>query len=99
MFNSNSRYHNLPTTTITVIGRNGEPVEIRYVQRRFIPSVEGETLIQEHAFAAKDRLDIITARYLDDPTLFWRVCDSNLVMKPEELEQMDRVIRITLPNI
>ena len=99
MFNSNSRYHNLPTTTITVTGRNGEPVEIRYVRRRFIPSVEGETLIQEHIFAAKGRLDIITARYLDDPTLFWRVCDSNLVMKPEELERVGRVIRITLPNI
>ena len=52
MFNPNSRYYNLPTTTMTVIGRNGEPVEIRYVRRRFIPSVEGETLIQEHAFTA-----------------------------------------------
>ena len=99
MFNSKSRYYNLPTTTITVMGQGGEPVEIRYVQRRFIPSVEGETLIQEHVFTDKDRLDTITARYLDDPTLFWRVCDTNFVLKPEELEQVRRVIRITLPNI
>ena len=99
MFNSKSRYYNLPTTTITVMGQSGEPVEIRYVQRRFIPSPEGETLIQEHVFADKDRLDTITARYLDDPTLFWRVCDTNLVLKPEELEQVRRVIRITLPNV
>ena len=98
MFNRNSRYFRLPTTTITVTGQDGEPVEIRYVQRRFLPAVEGETLLQEYTFEDKDRLDIITARYLDDPTLFWRVCDSNLVMKPEELERVGRVIRITLPK-
>ena len=99
MFNPNSRYYNLPTATIIVIGRDGEPIEIRYVQRRFLPSVEGETLLKEHTFTAGERLDTITARYLDDPSLFWRVCDSNLVLKPEELEQVQRVIRITLPNL
>jgi hypothetical protein len=46
-----------------------------------------------------ERLDNITDRYLDDPTLFWRVCDANLVLQPEELERRGRVIRITLPNI
>lgn len=98
MFNPRSRYYNLPTTTITVTGPDGEPREIRYVQRRFIPSAEGETLIHEHTFTEGERLDNITARYLDDPTLFWRVCDTNFVLKPEELEQVWRVIRITLPN-
>jgi hypothetical protein len=99
MFDSNSRYHNLPTTTITVNGPDGEPREIRYVQRRFIPSADGETLVQEHIFTQGERLDNITARYLDDPTLFWRVCDANLVFKPEELERIGRVIHITLPNV
>jgi hypothetical protein len=98
MFNSRSRYFNLPTTTITVIRPDGEPVELRYVLRRFIPSTDEEILIQEHSFTDKDRLDTVTARYLDDPTLFWRVCDANLVLMPEELEQSGRVIRITLPN-
>ena len=99
MFNRNSRYFNLPVSTITVTRPDGEPVEIRYVQRRFLPPVAGETLLQEHPFADKERLDIITARYLDDPTLFWRLCDSNLVMQPEELERIGRRIRITLPGI
>jgi hypothetical protein len=99
MFNPNSRYYNLPTAVITVIRPDDEPREIRYVQRRFIPSTESETLVQEHTFTQGERLDNITARYLDDPTLFWRVCDTNLVLKPEELERIGRVIRITLPNI
>jgi hypothetical protein len=99
MFSRNSRYHNLPTTTITVTGPDGEPREIRYLVRRFIPATDGETTVQEHVFTDSERLDNITARYLDDPTLFWRVCDANLVLKPEELERLGRVIRITLPNI
>lgn len=98
MFNRTSRYFNLPTTTITVNDRDGDPVEIRFVKRRFIPSTDGETVVQEHRFTDKDRLDTVTARYLDDPTLFWRVCDANLVLRPEELELSGRVIRITLPN-
>lgn len=98
MFNPNSRYYNLPTAVIIVTGPDGEPREIRYVQRRFIPSTKGETLVQEHTFTQGERLDNITARYLDDPTLFWRVCDTNLVLIPEELERIGRVIRITLPN-
>jgi hypothetical protein len=98
MFDPNSRYHTLPTATLTVLKWDGKPTEIRYVQRRFIPSTDRETLIQEHIFTQGERLDNITARYLDDPTLFWRICDTNLVLVPEELEQVGRVIKITLPN-
>jgi hypothetical protein len=99
MFDRNSRYHNLPTATLTVLQWDGTLTEVRYVQRRFIPSTDGETLIQEHTFTQGERLDNITARYLDDPTLFWRICDTNLVLMPEELEQVGRVIKITLPGI
>jgi hypothetical protein len=98
MFDPNSRYYNLPTAVLTVLKWDGKSTEIRYVQRRFIPSTDGETLIQEHTFTESERLDNITARYLDDPTLFWRVCDTNLVLKPEELERIGRVIKITLPG-
>lgn len=99
MFDPASRYYNLPTATLTVIGRDGTPVEVRYLQRRFIPSADGETLLLEHTFTQGERLDNITAHYLDDPTQFWRVCDANVVLRPEELERIGRVINITMPNI
>src|SRR5262245_22052080 len=99
MFDSTSRYYNLPTATLTVIGRDGTPIEVRYLQRRFIPPADDGTILQEHTFTQGERLDNITARYLDDPTQFWRVCDANGVLRPEELERIGRVIKITIPNI
>ena len=99
MFEPNSRYYNLPTAILTVIDRDGTPVEVRYLQRRFIPSADGETTLQEHTFTQGERLDNVTARYLDDPTQFWRLCDSNRVMRPEELEEIGRVIKIALPGL
>lgn len=99
MFDPTSRYYSLPTTTLTVIGQDGTVVELRYLRRRFIPSADGETTLLEHTFTQGERLDNITARYLDDPTQFWRVCDTNGVLRPEELEQIGRVIKIALPNV
>ena len=99
MFDPTSRYYSLPTTTLTVIGQDGTVVELRYLRRRFIPSTDGETTLLEHTFTQGERLDNITARYLDDPTQFWRVCDTNGVLRPEELEQIGRVIKIALPNV
>ncbi len=99
MFNSTSRYYNLPTTTLTVIDQDGVAVEISYLQRRFIPSTDGETTLLEYTVTQGERLDNITARYLGDPTMFWRVCDTNTVLRPEELEKLGRVIKIALPNM
>jgi hypothetical protein len=97
MFEPSSRYYNLPTATLTVIGQDGTAFEIRYVQRRFIPATDDEATLLEHTFTQGERLDNITARYLDDPTQFWRVCDSNRVLQPAELEHVGRVIEIALP--
>ena len=55
--------------------------------------------VLEHTVTQGERLDNITARYLDDPTQFWRVCDANVVLRPEELERIGRVINITIPNM
>ena len=99
MFEPTSRYYNLPMASLTVIGRDGTPVEIRYLNRRFISAVDGEITLQDYTFTEGERLDNITARYLGDPTQFWRVCDTNGVLRPEELEQIGRVIKIALPNV
>ena len=98
MFDPTSRYFNIENATLNVIGRDGTPVEIRYLKRRFIPTVDGEMTLQEHIFTEGERLDNITARYLGDPTQFWRVCDTNNAQAPGELEEIGRVIKIALPH-
>ena len=45
-----------------------------------------------------DRLDNVTAKYLGDPTQFWRVADANDTLRPEELTaEIGRTITIALP--
>jgi hypothetical protein len=71
----------------------------RFVRRRFCPQPHRLALVQEHVVELGDRLDNVTARYLDDPEQFWRVADANRAMRPEELvERVGRRLRITLPE-
>ncbi len=100
MFEKNSRYYAIGMETMQVADSDGLPREIRYVLRRFIPSGEGATTLVEHTVTQGERLDNITARYLGDPTQFWRICDTNIVMKPTELtDEVGRVITIALPQM
>src|SRR6516225_8389479 len=98
MFDPTSRYDSLPTLKITVIGSDGLERVVAYKGRRFLPAVGAAPTLVEHTVMQGDRLDNITARYLGDPTLFWRLCDANLVLRPDELEQVGRVIEIVLPQ-
>jgi hypothetical protein len=94
-FPPTSRYHAIETTTVeTASGRT-----VIYLRRRFVPSAERFALLQEHPVVEGDRLDNVTARYLGDPEQFWRVCDSNSAMRPDELrETIGHRLRITLPE-
>ena len=94
MFDSTSRYYKVDQATLTITDPGGLPREIRYVRRRFIPSADEMTTLVEYTMLQGDRLDNITARFLTDPTQFWRVCDANTVMRPEDLEQIARAVRI-----
>ena len=96
MFEPTSRYINIENATLERVDQEGRPRVIVYKRRRFIPSTEGQTTLVEHAVAQGDRLDNLTARYLGDPTQFWRVCDSNVVLHPAELEEVGRTIKIGL---
>jgi hypothetical protein len=72
---------------------------IVYLRRRFIPSPDRFALLQEHTVVEGDRLDNITAKYLGDPEQFWRICDANGAMRPEELTaEAGRRLRITMPE-
>lgn len=96
MFDPSSRYYNLETATLTVSDTEPQPREIRYVRWRFIPRSENATTLLEHTVTEGDRLDNITAHYLGDPSQFWRICDGNNVLHPEELEEIGRTLKISL---
>ena len=95
MFAMTSRYYTIPTAKI----EKAESETIVYVRRRFVPPPERFALLQEHTVTQGERLDNITAHFLGDPEQFWRVCDGNGAMRPEELtETVGRKLRITLPE-
>jgi hypothetical protein len=89
-----SRYAAVGTATFT----RPDGTQVPYLRRRFIPPPERFAAIGEHRVGDEERLDVIAAQLLGDPRLFWRLCDANLAMRPEELEQPDRVLRVTLPE-
>lgn len=90
-----SRYSQVETTTLDVPGLG----KIVYLRRRFVPPPERFSLLREHVVRQNERLDNITALYLDDPEQFWRLCDANRDMRPDELtETIGRRLRITLPE-
>lgn len=91
----NSRYYLTETAHYQV----GEGREVQYLRRRFLPPAERFALLQEHVVEEGDRLDNITARYLNDPLQFWQIADANNAMNPAELTaEIGRHLRITLPD-
>jgi hypothetical protein len=95
-FDPTSRYADVETAKLTTTDRNGRERVIAWKRRRVIPSYEDQPILAEHRVAAGDRLDNVTASYLGDPTQFWRLCDANVVLEPEELEVVGRVVRVAL---
>jgi len=70
MFDKNSRYATQPTYfTTTADGRTAVAVAI--------PAPRTEIPVGQHRRAEGDRADLLAARYLNEPTCFWRLCDLN----------------------
>ncbi|MFN7949735.1 MAG: LysM domain-containing protein [Blastocatellia bacterium] len=90
-----SRYHKTETAKLeTADGRT-----IAYLRRRFVPPPENFALLFEHSVAEGERLDTLAALYLGDAEQFWRICDANNAIRPDELiETPGRRLRITLPE-
>lgn len=93
-FPPTSRYHGLAM----LIKEDADGKKIGYLQRRFVPHPERFDVLQEHVVTQSERLDNITAHYLIDPELFWRLCDANRALHPRELEELGRRLLITLPE-
>lgn len=93
LFPINSRYRGLDTATLQSAGQ-----AIVYVRRRFVPAPDQSTPIQQHTVKQGERLDNLAAQFLGDAELFWRLCDANGAMRPEELEKPGTILRIALPQ-
>jgi nucleoid-associated protein YgaU len=95
LFAPNSRYYGINTATI----RLPDGRIVAYVRRRFLPQPDQFQVIEQYTVMQGDRLDNIAAKYLGDPTLFWRLADANNATRAEELvETIGRKLNITLPQ-
>lgn len=94
-FPSDSRYSEIETKSmINEAGR-----EIVFIKRRFLPQPGQFTVLKTHTVQEGERLDNISHQHLGDPAQFWRICDANGTLKPDELtESPGDKIEITLPK-
>jgi hypothetical protein len=94
-FPPTSRYHGVETT----VREAADGTVQVYLRRRFAPDPDALALLQTHSVALGDRLDLLASTYLNDPELFWRICDGNAALRPDELvEAIGRRLRITQPE-
>ena len=94
LFPANSRYRGVATTTLTAA--NSQMTV--YLRRRFVPSLSELSIVRQHVVLQGERLDNLASQFLGDPELFWRLCDANAAMRPEELEVVGLTIDIALPE-
>jgi nucleoid-associated protein YgaU len=94
MFDPLSRYYEVEDAVFTMPdGR-----QVPYKRRRFVPAPEAHETLALDEVAAADRLDLISARTLGDPEQFWRICDANGALDPDELVEVGRRLRIPVPK-
>ncbi len=78
MFFKGSRYQKVATLATT----DGQGRGLQYKATRFIPDTPARL---GHKVRGGERLDLIAHLYFRDPQRFWRICDCNRVMWPEDL--------------
>ena len=78
MFSANSRYSGLPTYTVVL-------ADGRTVTATTLPAGRSAPLLGYHPRIEGDRLDLLAARYLKEPTGFWRLCDASDSFSPDAL--------------
>lgn len=81
MFDPDSRYAAVPTAT----HETGSGRRIVHVTRRFLPRSTDLVPLGRVLVADGDRLDRIAGDALGDPQAYWRVCDANDAMNPDDL--------------
>ncbi len=87
MFFKGSRYEKVPEAKITdASGR-----EIRYKTTRFISD---PLALVGHRVLNGERLDQIAWQHFRDAERFWRICDANRAMRPDDLLEEAALLRI-----
>jgi hypothetical protein len=96
-FPLNSRYYGSETLSYTA--PDGETHA--YLARRFVPQPGAPNFATTatHTVKQGDRLDLLAAKYLGDPLIFWLICDANGAIRPDDLvDTPGRVLNITMPQ-
>jgi hypothetical protein len=96
-FPTDSRYYGSRTLSYTT--PNGQ--SFTYLARRIVPQpgVPNYATIARHSVKQGDRLDLLAAKYLGDPLIFWLICDANGAIRPNQLiETPGTVLNITMPQ-
>lgn len=96
-FPTDSRYYGSATLTFTT--PSGQSVS--YLARRIVPQpgTPNFATVARHTVVQGDRLDLIAAKYLGDPLLFWLLCDANGALRPQDLVATPgSVLSITMPQ-
>jgi nucleoid-associated protein YgaU len=96
-FPTDSRYYRYSTLTYTAPGGQS----ISYLARRIVPQpgASNYATVAQHTAVQGDRLDLIAAKYLGDPLLFWLICDANGAIRPGDLVATPgTVLSITMPQ-
>ncbi|MES2100907.1 MAG: Base plate wedge protein 53 [Pseudomonadota bacterium] len=81
-FDAASRYVN---TGIALLAQPFDAPPIAYVKRRFIAQRRDIAIAAAVVISAGDRPDLLAARTLGEPLLYWRVADANAVTDAAEL--------------
>jgi hypothetical protein len=72
--------------------------DVSYLRRRFCP--RPEATLYEYTVIQGDRRDLLAARHLGDPELWWRLADVNGIIDPRDLDETGRVLRLPgAPNV
>src|SRR5262245_53814308 len=92
-FPPTSRYFGIEIARLEVppdSSADGQASRIPYLRRRLLPASIGFALLREHVVTEGERMDLIAARELGDSEAFWRICDANDAMRPEDLATVGR---------
>jgi len=88
MFANNSRYKKMPTYETT-------DAQGRAVNAVVLPLPTQPPVAVEHVLREGQRLDLLATQFLEDATAFWRLCDANNAMHPDELRVIGK--RLLIP--
>ena len=96
-FPTDSRYYGSGTLSYTA--PNGQ--SFTYLTRRIVPQpgAPNYATVAQHTVHQGDRLDLLAAKYLGDPLVFWLICDANGAIRPDQLiETPGTILNITMPQ-